>query len=412
MHYTINELQHRIFQHVYNVYEIIQNFFGEEYTDLQHIPNHQMMLEQMEIAGIQKVENEEVYEVSEQHLDFLTTFNRSINAEILVWWPHVRVTNENDRSIDIQDLYAKIQVTMEGRIPYENRGFQLTRTTFSSTQYAAHYIHSHLPPMGSKPFFDNPCLGRGPINNTILDLKNNYNEIAWMLFCQELALYVTVESLRGIPYIRMENVGKTVPNERFHGYTDEDYYNLLKMLTANYALSGWPFELLLLTRLIKDFTLYYLTHGHLSIDYKGGSFIVGMSYFDYMIDISNSFIDYFNAHGNQEWISALFDLSLLANVIAIDGKFYKPKGASEQSYHNYEGAPILTFKGETKTLHIERDENAQAENTILLDHYLAMFILNKTLRTINYRFKNEYTHQHSDTHTADTATTYQTVCYI
>ena len=39
MQYTINELKHKIFKDVYDVYEIFQNFFDEEHTDLQNIPD-------------------------------------------------------------------------------------------------------------------------------------------------------------------------------------------------------------------------------------------------------------------------------------------------------------------------------------------------------------------------------------
>ena len=38
MEYTINQLYKKVFQKVFDVYDVFSNFFGEDYVDLQ-IPN-------------------------------------------------------------------------------------------------------------------------------------------------------------------------------------------------------------------------------------------------------------------------------------------------------------------------------------------------------------------------------------
>lgn len=390
MEYTIEGLKEELFHNVYEVYEIFQDFFGEQSTDLQEVPDNDTLEEHLRISGIN------ITDVSEENFQSLK--NR-YNPFILVWWPMVTVTNENDRSIQIQDLYAKVKVTLDGTIPYEYRGFNLTRTTFSEDQYICGYIHSHIPPFCGTPRFASPCLGSGPINGTILELKNNNETAVWMLFCQELSLYVTVESLTGGPYFRMENIGK---KKVLNGFTD---YNFC-ILENSYQLRRDR----RVKEIIYQFIPYYLQHGHLSLNYKDDRFYEGMPYFNYMIDISNSFIEFINTHPDisEEDITKIKD-RILVSALAANGKFYSLEHASDSYDFSNEGRPLLQFKGEMKTLHIERNVESETVNTTLLLHEIAMAILYETLKVINYRFKNGHT-RNSTTTTA--ATAYQEVFYI
>jgi len=194
MLYTISELRQKLFGPVYDVYEIFKNFYGEEFTDLQEMPSDEELSDMLrQFWDIQPMGTNS-YELDDEDYATLKSRYDNTRAIIMVWWPSVTVSNENDRSILIHDLYARVDITPDGRIPYEMTGFKLNRTTFTDVQFESGYIHSHVPSRCGLPNFQNPCLGRGPIRNTIADLKNNYEEALWMLFCQELSLYVTVES--------------------------------------------------------------------------------------------------------------------------------------------------------------------------------------------------------------------------
>lgn len=417
MQYTINELRQKIFNHVYDVYEIFQNFFEPQFVDLQEIPTDEDLIAALQTWDIEESEYEHTYEVSPQRLGSLRRSYSTLKPSILVYWPRVTVTNENDRSVQIQDLYAKVILTTEGRIPYECRGFKLNRTTFSEVQFASGYLHSHIPHIrdDQPPHFDNPCLGTGPINNTIMDLKNGYEETLWMLFCQELALYVTVESLRGGPYFRMEQIGS---EHRLYGYDDyngdgRDIAELGSFTGVSSYHQTYPQKFAEFKEIVKHFTLYYLEHGHLSLNYKDGQFVQGMPYFDYMIDISNSFIDFFNQYGHREDVQSLYERKIIIKAMVSNSQFFENRAISHHDYTGLEGQDMFEFKGEMKHLHIEMEAEAHREVTLLLNHKIAMFILHNVLKIINYRYRNEHNNNAgTGSNTAVIAPTYQTVVYL
>ena len=406
MQYTISQLRQVLYENVYNVYEIFQNFFGERFTDLQGVSEDaDLKLELENHSSVRRISSD-CYEIPDSALRAVKRAYSSIKPVIMVWWPRVTVTNENDRSVVIYDLYARIEVTMEGRIPYENRGFELNRTTFPEIQFSSGYLHSHIPHFSGIPHFANPCLGSGPINNTILDLKNGYEETVWMLFCQELALYVTVESLKGGPYFSMESIGSSYEAHDYRGYSIQP----VKLdVLCHYRMSAVTKQAF--RKMVRDFTAYYLRNGHLSIGYKDGEFIQGMPYFDYMIDISNSFIDFYNSTPVYHFsVNDLYEFKILHKVLAANGKFYCLNDNSVHDYSAFEGSDMFRFKGEMKHLHIETDEQFHREETILLRQELAMLILHNIIKVINYRYTNEYNKQLGSTES--TASSGKTVCYL
>lgn len=123
---------------------------------------------------------------------------------IIVHFPEVTVTNEMDDSVDIQDLFIKITIRGNGNY------FSIAgkRSTFTKNQYDARYIHSHIYPLDkwNPHVWHNLCFGNGPISNTTEKLKSSLDEnnlIEWKMFCIELDLWTQVESLVGVPYVRM-----------------------------------------------------------------------------------------------------------------------------------------------------------------------------------------------------------------
>ena len=408
MIYTINELRQKVFSHVFDVYEIFQNFFGERFTDLQEIPTDEDMADMLSALEIEPLEDGR-YDIPGPKLRRVNATYSTLKPFILVWWPRVTVTNENDKSVQIQDLYAKVFLTIEGRIPYEYRGFKLNRTTFPENQFTSGYLHSHIPHFSGVPMFSDPCLGTGPINNTIMDLKNGYEETLWMLFCQELSLYVTVESLRGGPYFRMEQIGSEVRLSGFMDYNSSfQSFDSLSGFTTYTTASCAIFK-----DLLKTFTIYYLHNGHLALSYKDGRFIQGMPYFDFMVDISNCFIDFFNTYGDGESVSGLYSRGILTPAIAANNQFYSVRNRVPHDLSRYEGEPMFEFKGEMKHLHIETGHEGSREEIRLLHYKIAMFILYNLLKIINYRYKNEYnSKQLGDSSSTAVASTSQTVVYL
>ena len=414
MQYTINELKKKIFKGVYDVYEIFQNFFESRFVDLQELPSEEELQIYLTILEFEHHTDETTGEekwgdISPERINSLRRHYSNQKAVILVWWPHVTITNENNRSIDIQDLYAKVEVTLDGRIPYEYRGFQLNRTTFNELQYSNGYMHSHCQRFSVIPHFSDPCLGTGPINNTIMDLKNGYEETLWMLFCQELSLYVTVESLRGVPYIKMESLSSRTQMYNHQGFTNG--CNRLNQIRRVFR-SDEEYEEL--KTMLKEFTLWYLENGHLTLNYVNNEFIQGSSYYDFIVDMSSCFIKFYNdrCHPDVNKTNWFFSLNIVEKAIASDGKFYRTGSTSSPDNNSIvnEGRGILIFKGEQKHLHIERRPHEEEQVSLLLNHDIAMYILHNVLQIINYRYRNEYNRKRGNENTVTPA--YQNVCYI
>lgn len=57
---------------------------------------------------------------------------------ILVWFPKVKVTNEYNKSVYIQDLYAKVNIDTEGQLIGK---FYLNRATYPLSHMQAGYMH-------------------------------------------------------------------------------------------------------------------------------------------------------------------------------------------------------------------------------------------------------------------------------
>ena len=57
---------------------------------------------------------------------------------ILVHFPHVRVTNEHDRFVDINHLWAKVKVMYNGTL---NGGFTLNRSEYTLLHIRSNYMH-------------------------------------------------------------------------------------------------------------------------------------------------------------------------------------------------------------------------------------------------------------------------------
>lgn len=391
MQYTINQFRKEAFKEVYQVYEVFQNFFGEDNVDLQDLPDDDTIAAKFSERNIPMREDGSSYEGHGNTFNSVIRDFSTITPFILVYWPRVKVTNENNKSIYIQDLYAKIKLDANGYMPVEDTGFRLNRATYPIEQWECSYLHSHINhiPKGNLTNFQVPCLGTGPIRDTICNLKagisEGFDETKWMLFCHELSLYVTVESITGVPYNYLEKVhlNRLLPE---YGNYDENYDSALYRFRQVFSL-----------RDLRDFILYYLHNGNMAINYQDGIFKIGMSYFDYMIDISNSFIEYFNSNfEDRELAQKCFSpFHILQRSIASNGQFFDPSSSATSSdIRDYIGKKVCTFKGRDITLNITGESEEKPQETIILSHGLAMYILNNILRTINFHYTNEYTKQH------------------
>lgn len=396
MQYTVNQLYQHLFEKPLTIYDIFKGFFGEDFVDIQTCLGRELSSfkeylfakicdDSSIINGAAEKDYNLPFDITEILLKELKNTVEDKRFIIYVWWPRVTVTNEYDKSVNIQDLYAKIEIQGDGTIPYECNGFRLNRATYSREQFLSNYMHSHINVIPKNNFaeFQIPCLGSGPIFSTIVTLKNGYDEATWMLFCQELSMYVTVESISGGPYHRMETIGNRSQNLMYTGYN------------FNYAGKA-DFLTKFTNDDLKKFIQYYLKHGHLSLGYMNNAFTWSMPYYEYIIDISNSFIDFYNKYYSTTAsnINNCFSTGVLKQVIVADGKFYNEGDSNSfdiNDFREYQNKLVLVFKGkEIRTTIINSKQSSEVTLTTVINGNVAMFILQKILRTINFRYKNEH----------------------
>lgn len=304
---------------------------------------------------------------------------------ILVHFPHVRVTNEHDRFVDINHLWAKVRVMYNGTL---SGGFTLNRSEYTLLHIRSHYMHSHISSIPTSDFtqFQSPCTGSGPINGTISTLNRDYDEDMWNMFCLELSKYVTVESVAGRPYNYLEKLGTNgmeVGVDRFITYLSPNYYK--SVITSDK---------------FREFVRYFINSKKLKFNYVNGSYSIGMSLIEFIVLISNEFIKWYNDQFNKEELTAKFaDLkrhNILRECIIDNGKIYYDKGRNNaNNYAQYIGKKVCVFKGREITVDITDIAEVRNENkSIILDIQTALYILTTILKVLNYRYgRNKATHE-------------------
>lgn len=394
--YKANKAYTLLTEKTLKVYEIFKEFFEEEFVDLQGIPTKEEFLEDLKFfdtdaitGGCIKTANTNTWgiiaELSSKRLkqvaDVLEesrVINRlSVNYKpfILVHFPHVTVTNENNRSIDITHLYAKVYISWQGEMQEET--FYLNRSEYTAAQFRDGYMHSHICSIPKHDFtaFERPCLGEGPIRNTILKLECQYDEDIWKLFCVELDRYVRVESLAGRPYKYLEQVGKGrtyLAGGKLPIVFDCEF-NVLK---ANE---------------IKQFIKYFIKQKVLKFNFINGSFGLGMPLKEYLLLVSNHFITWYNEQYNNKVFNYnyknLENNGVINKVIIADNCIYKINTTSEDTnLGNYIGKKVCTFKNEEVLLNITKEDYKDLNVAYILNKEIASYILTKILKVLNYRY--------------------------
>lgn len=301
---------------------------------------------------------------------------KSGSGFILVHFPHVRITNEYDRFVDINHLYAKVKVLHNGSM---NGYFTLNRAEYTCLHISNGYMHSHVGSIPIDDFtqFQTPCTGTGPINDTMSSLSREFDSDIWRLFCLELSKYVEVESIAGIPYHRLENLGTSSMS------TGESVFKVINHL--DYYGDG-------IEEMIKDFVSHFIRQGKLKFNYADGSYSIGMSFTEYMLVISNEFIGWYNRKFNDKELKYTFDTlkgkSVLEEGIIANNKiYYENFRRNVNSYAAYDGKRMCTFKGADVLVNIADLNEVKDDNkSIILNTNIALYILSKILRVINYRY--------------------------
>lgn len=223
-------------EQVKEIYNTAVDFYGEKNVDLQNtfIP----LIWESAIADIPSgkalkllgIYNKiEISKIEETSLPIYKVFSSpeklepvlaAINIEellltdlplysILIHFHDITVTNEFDYTTKIEDIYACVPITPKGTIM---KRMLWCRTTTSRSHWSAGYIHSHvLNDIGGIFAWVSPCLGDGPICNTMSTLSESFCKDFWSLFWLELDKCIKTESLTGGPFKKLEQLDSS-PN--------------------------------------------------------------------------------------------------------------------------------------------------------------------------------------------------------
>lgn len=313
------------------VYNVFKDFFGEDYVDLR-------------------------------------------SSEIMVYFPEIKITNEHDRYVIIEDLYVRIPLSPDGNII---SGFQINRGKYTYAQFNYHYMHSHAPSLILKtnespcsiPFMT-PCLGSGPIATTIAYLSLDYDVYRWQLFCLELKKYLETESLSGGPYRRLEEIYSGIL------INCKDTLRYPEVLQEPEGI-----------KVVHDFIKYMVNRKKIKFSYISTKYSLGMSIKEYIITISNMFIEWYNEefrHGTYTYtFQDLTRYHILVPTIIKGNEFftignYFPPNVPEKVY-------ICTFKGEDIYLKLYEDLNIP-NNSIILKFDISFYILTLLLKILNLNY--------------------------
>lgn len=402
----IEELYNSLMDKPFRVLSIFNDFFGEDKVDMQgylsldefnswmnieplstYIPNSNIV--SMDNNDWSMYKTQTITDLPEDQVEKVvngltnTTVKEIIgNVEfndifILVHFPHVRVTNEHGRFVDINHLWAKIRVMYDGTLSGK---FTLNRSEYTLLHFRSHYLHSHVSCIPKTDFtqFQNPCTGSGPINGTISTLNRDYDEDMWNMFCLELSKYVTVESIAGRPYNYLERLGTNNMQEDVNRFTT--------YLLPNYHVAD------ITSDKFKEFVRYFINSKKLKFNYVNGSYSIGMSFIEFIVFISNEFIKWYNDQFNKGELTIKFEdlkkRGILRECIIDNGKIYYDRNINNaNNYTQYIGKQVCMFKGKEITVDITDITRVENENkSIILDTQTALYILTTILKVLNYRY--------------------------
>lgn len=295
---------------------------------------------------------------------------------ITVYFPNVRVSNEYDKYIDIQDLYAKVVIDSAGKLI---ETFKLNRTTYPYNHFKAGYAHSHIPHIDSHSAgcWDNPCLGSGPIRTTQNTLASRYDLNIWGLFVFELSKYVTVESINGGPYARLEEVGR---GDILEGFQNLSYKR--DVPRPEYR------------DLIDQFVTYCAIHDKFKVKFVNNQYLLGEGCVSFIVNLSNTFLEWLNYSARRRAVSPTFaelkDRGILKSFIVANDHIYSASVSNNRSVaeaQRINGRSLFTFKGNTVRLRILVDAaDTHTNTTTLLTKEYCEYIITRILKIINYKY--------------------------
>lgn len=375
------ELYDALIEYPLKIFEIFKDFFGEDKVDLQNVISFDQFKElPIDRFNSSVYGNMDKYGILEDMLKN-SAYSNSVVPFILVHFPKVRVTNEDDKFIDITHLYARVDIRYDGTI---NDTFRLNRSEYTDVEMYCNYMHSHIQSIPIYDFsnFQWPCLGDGPIKQTIASLLIEYNEDLWNLFCLELDKYVQTESIAGTPYKYLESVTEFKPGTIFRAIP-RNY------LSSNDVSFKYP-------EMIRAFIKYLIDNNKLKFNFIGNYFTIVGEFKYNLILLSNLFIEWYNSTDNSQWnYDDLLDNGILVGAAMCEDNELRIINTTSLSttcdYSKYIGEFVCYFKGKEVTINVIKQKvNRGYIGILLLNKNIVTSIIGAVVRLVNYKYNGNY----------------------
>lgn len=305
-----------------------------------------------------------------------------ISVYILVYFPKITITNEFDESIDIEEVYIRVPINICGKMLSH---FEIIRTKYSYDQYISGYMHSHAHSGINKTARDwrNMCLGSGPLVTTTHTLKNNYDLDIWRLFCIELDEYLKVESVGGVPYIRMNRVG------------NNSHLSVYNVNHNSFLCSDIQYNIMQYSCFFKDFLKFFIWKLCNIEDYfafRDNNIYLAISNEQFAIITSKYFIEYCNYRKLDIDLNTIISDYMVLVQRDVSGilRYYSQANTSNYNNEPSSSMKVLTFKGQDKYVNIDVCTNTNNKEIYLLKPVIISQILNYILKIVNYGNTKEF----------------------
>lgn len=353
--------------------EVFYNAFGEENVDFAN--NDNLINTDLKVAKSRAKYNYSHNIIHYTHNLRRCVFNytdedREYFFYILIRFPEVKITNEYNKSIIIKDLFARLTIDESLKLVGQ---IQLNRSTYTYKQFSHNYMHSHMHfiPNDDYTAFNAPCFGSGPIVETMVTLNTVYDLDIYELLCYELAKYVTVESISGGPWHSLSSIDSNalvetndykVNNEELIDPSDLPYFN--------------------------DFIHKALKNKAFNYNYNEGSYNIAMPYTDFVVALSNMYIEFLMTIKDSNILSSL-TFYMGYYVVNLNG-IYSTNEISEETKKEYrdnnKGKLVCYFKGKAYCIKFEEDKYNNDKPLHLLNPKICNFIYTRINQIINFYY--------------------------
>lgn len=300
---------------------------------------------------------------------------------IMIHYPTLTITNEFDKSHTANNVYVKVRVNYEGM----GGNFTINKSTYTRGEFNRRYVHSHVPSFSINHMedFRPPCLGSGPIRRTITLLQIDADMDLWQLYIIELDNFMQTESIKGIPYIKLESLGDNGMKQK----QQSEHYDVLNLAGNSYIETKTH-------KLLTDFQTYFISKKILKFNYVNNNYGIALSMKDLTLLLSNEFISWYNKiQENAEirtlypTVDNLFTWNIINHAKIIDNNISYLEQISTDSDQIQSGNYLFRFKGEPVYLNVLLDNVNNTDNDLyLLSNKVVQWILRNILFLANYNY--------------------------